>query len=141
MLKITKGLNVGGITTYTDDKGNRYVRVKMDGEDFCISLYDYTRGGERRFSWDDAMKATKAKGLTMLTRKQAKLYFIHYKEVNSKLEEIEGSSLEEYDWYWTLDEYNNEDAYIHRCYCSDFAIHFNKTNYCCVRPVLNLSNK
>ena len=54
MLKITKGListDVTGITQYIDDKGNKYVRVKMDGEDFCIAARDYARGRKHTFTW------------------------------------------------------------------------------------------
>ena len=61
MLKITKGLKPlvsKGISIYTtfDDI---LVRVKMDGEDFCIAAHDYTKDGKAGFTWDKAIEIVK----------------------------------------------------------------------------------
>lgn len=99
MLKITKGLNAGGITTYTDDKGNRYVRVREDEEDFCIAAHDCFSDMEDKFTWDDAMKLTKQKAMKLPTMKQISILKSHLGDINDVIEEIGGDELKD-DWYW-----------------------------------------
>jgi hypothetical protein len=67
MLKITKGLRPfveSGITTYTDSKGNKYVRVREKGEDFCIAAQDYIcpQDWKKIFTWKRAMKLMEEEG-------------------------------------------------------------------------------
>ena len=96
MLKITKGLKTyieDGISTYTDAKGNQYVRVKMGDKDFGIAAHDYNREGRDVFKWDDAMKSLEDDGLTTLTIEQAEVCNEYQKDINKKFEEIGGEAL------------------------------------------------
>ena len=139
MLKITKGLKPfvkDGITPYTDVQGNRYVRVKVDGEDFCIATQDYTEDGKYYFTWDDAMDALKAEGLTTFTKDQALICNNNINEINEMFEEIGGNKLKK-AWYWTSSEYNSNKAWCFennygQSRCDD------KNSTHLVRPVLNL---
>ena len=145
MLKITKGLkptigNDGrkGITLYIDSKGDDYVRVKTDDEDFYIAAHDYAKGDKKKFTWNVAMKSLKADGLTTLTKKQAKICIEHLAEVNDVLKEIDGDAFE-YDGYWTSAEYVDDTkcAWVYNVNQSlIFAAH--KLNVYSMRPTLNL---
>ena len=116
MLKITKGLKPvekEGIMTYTDARGNDYVRVKVGREDFCIAAHDLTKNGKDvYFTWNGAMKLLGADGLTTLTRDQAMICMDHLSEVNDKLKEMGGDTFSR-DWYWTSTEF---DAYTKRAW-------------------------
>ena len=144
MLKITKGLNpkdvaANGISIYTDDKGDEYVRVKMWGEDLCIAAHDYARGGEHKFTWDDAMKSPEAEGLTAFTRNQVSLYSSRdcITEINDKLKEIGGEVLKD-AWYWTSSEGHNDTIWVY--FGSTGLYDYNRRieTLCPVRPILNL---
>ena len=135
MLKITKGLISTGIMTYTDDDGHRYVRVKIDDEDFCIAAHDYAN---IFFNWNEAMRLMKEEGMTMFTKKQAKLYKAHHSEINSKLKEIDGEALK-VDYYWTATEHGVNEAWVY--YGSDGILNVcNKSGKfrVRVRPVINM---
>ena len=148
MLKITKGLNplCGVITTYTDDRGNEYVRVRTEDEDFGIAAHDYIKDGKAVFSWDDAMHLTEQEGLTMLTLKQVGVYKEHLTEINNKLKEIGGEALKS-TWYWTSSIYSGGgdigwiyqgvSSWIYRGVSgeTDYSFHYID---CKVRPILNL---
>jgi hypothetical protein len=116
MLKITKGLIVDGIMTYTDDEGNEYVRVKVDGQDFCIAAHDYTKGERYVFPWKRVMKLTEEvleqDGISLPTKEQISTYIKYLGEINSELWGIGGSSLKD-DWYWTSTEDDSENACIY----------------------------
>ena len=154
MLKITKGListDVTGITQYIDDKGNEYVRVKMDGEDFCIAARDYARGRKHTFTWNDAMESLNAEGLTMLTNKQIAIYDDHITAINKELKKIGGKKLK-HKYYWTESAVVHDTGYAYVYYGAyDASEHFfnfhnldlnyNFQECIRVRPVLNLSNK
>ena len=145
MLKITKGLNVGGIMTYTDDKGNKYVRVKMDGEDFCIAAYDFIDElplmSKFLWDWNEVMESLEEDGMTMFTRRQATIYKDHQNIIDDKLKEIGGETLKGH-WYWTAAE---DDADYAWSYVGDSGAtdnwgyrHTDKSMHLMVRPIIVL---
>ena len=144
MLKITKGLKprLEGdcITQYTDDEGGglRWVRVKMDGEDFCIALHDYTRDKRYCIAWDDAMESSKEEGWSIFNKEQAALYDAYREEIDKKLKALGGVTLKK-DYYWTSTEIEPDEAWIYNNYSESF-ISFEKRTPCRVRPILNLSD-
>ena len=144
MLKITKGLKpfVEGdeITTYTDDRGDEYVRVKIDKEDFCIAAIDYVKDGDDAFKWDDAMKSLEAEGLELPTQRQVEIYKEHIDDINDRLKEIGGVVLTQ-DFYWTSTENGAERAGAYIGDDGRFVI-FPKIRYSFrVRPIINLLKK
>ena len=150
MLKITKGLKPfieDGISTYTDAKGNEYVRVKIDDMDFCIAAHDWDRGGKKEFTWDEAMELEN-EGMSMPTHEQIELYKAHMNEIDDKLKEIGGEMFER-STYWTSTDKGGRFALSYRCgipttyshgFIYDIIYNFftNKESKCRVRPVLNL---
>ena len=139
MLKITKGLKPlvsKGISIYTtfDDI---LVRVKVDGEDFCITAHDYinAKDGSYVFTWDEAMESLKADGLTALTNDQTKICIDYYDEVNNKLKEIGGETLTTH-YYWLSTECDNGNGWIYNGYKHTY-IEDKRCIYR-VRPILNL---
>ena len=144
MLKITKGLkppiindNSNGIHMYTDADGNRYVRVKMNGEDFCIASHDYTKDEKVWFSWDDAMKSLKNIGMTTFTKKQVIIYNNNRNEINNIFKEIGGDKLKD-NWYWTSTEYDVVHVWVYNAASEYINAGGNKNEAHSVRPVLNL---
>ena len=144
MLKITKGLkppiindNSNGIHMYTDADGNRYVRVKMNGEDFCIASHDYTKDEKVWFSWDDAMKSLKNIGMTTFTKKQVIIYNNNRNEINNIFKEIGGDKLKD-NWYWTSTEYDVVHVWVYNAASEYINAGGNKNKAHSVRPVLNL---
>lgn len=138
MLKITKGLKPfveEGITSYIDDKGNEYVRVKVDKEDFCITLYDHHKDDRYRFNWVEMTRILKDYGLTTFTTEQAELYRKHRDEINTKLKEMGGDALK--DEYWTIEESGNEYAWFFSS-VKDYTDVTYKNVICKIRPILNL---
>lgn len=146
MLKITKGLEPyveDGVSTYKDDKGNKYVRVKDGDEDFCITLHDYDKDDNSgfdafkdKFTWDDAMKALKADGLTTFTKRQAILCRDYIFEISNKLKEIGGDEFN-HSWYWTSTEDNPECAWVYQFYTKDI-VYVSTANSYNIRPIINL---
>ena len=140
MLKITKGLKPyveDCIMPYTDSKGNRYVRVKTDGEDFCIATQDYTEDGKYYPSWDDAMAMVKKTGMTMFTKEQVTIYKEHLNEINEMFEEINCKIIPDHEWYWTSTEHDADHAWVY--YGSDGILNVcNKSGKFRVRPIINL---
>ena len=146
MLKITKGLKPyveDCIMPYTDSKGNRYVRVKMDGEDFCIATQDYTEDGKYYFTWDDAMDALKAEGLTTFTKDQALICNNNINEINDILKEINGKIIPDHEWYWTSTEYDADYAWVYHVISKHITSRSSKNGgyIYSVRPVINLLKK
>ena len=143
MLKITKGLKPfieEVVSIYTDSKGNRYVRVKTDGEDFCIASQDYTEDGKYYFTWNDAMDALKAEGLTTFTKDQALIYKEHLNEINEMFEEINCKIIPDHEWYWTSTEHDANHAWVYNGdsgYIEDDKIYIHYR----VRPIINLLKK
>jgi hypothetical protein len=138
MLKITKGLKPyveDGIMPYTDSKGEGYVRVKMNGEDFCIATQDYNKDGKEWFTWDDAMKSLKADELTTFTKDQALICKDNQIEINDILKKMGGNKLKNYEWYWTVDEYDVNCAW--GFYIGNIT-NLDRENQFMIRPVLNL---
>ena len=139
MLKITKGLKPfveEGITSYIDDKGNEYVRVKLDGEDFCITLYDYNKSGKCMFTWNETMMSLGDEGLTTFTPNQASIYAAHRDVINNKLKEMSGEVLKN-EKYWTSNEINPGYSGIYNNYSKNIFSNV-KHDRCLVRPVINL---
>ena len=143
MLRITKGLNPfvnndasEGISIYTDEQGNKYVCVKTDDEDFCIAAHDYNQGVKYYFSWDNAMEALEAIGMTTFTKEQFELYMDYHNEINKKLKEIGGDVIEG-NWYWLSTESNVDTkcAYFYGHGVIDNTL---KKITRRVRPILNL---
>ena len=150
MLKITKGLNADGITTYTDDEGNRYVRVKMDGEDFCIALHDYkidlkpdiTWNWDKstNFTWNDAMKSVRQEGMELPTKKQAMIYINHRNDINSVIREIGGYVLRDRK-YWTSSEDTDGRVWSYNIWSNAISSGIDKNykdDHLRVRPIINL---
>ena len=147
MLKITKGLNpyLGaeeGVSIYTDDDGNEYVRVKIGWEDFFIALHDYSRDGEKRFTWDEAMALLKADGLTTFTHNQILMCITYHNEINSKLREIGGDEINGVR-YWTATNCGPQYAWVYSgFYSGQVAMHkCKKKLFYRVRPIFNLTDK
>lgn len=130
MLKITKGLRPfveSGITPYTDDKGDEYVRVKMDGKDFCIAAHDYVEGTDKTFTWNKATELMKREGLSLPTKEQMTIYAKHLEEMLDMFKEIEGDPLTD-NYYWTSTEYDIKRAWM--CYgCINAAASFAKKTF------------
>ena len=141
MLKIVKGLKEfikDGISIYTDDKCNEYVRVKMGSEDFCIASCDYVKDGKHKFTYDDAMESLKEDGFTAFDKKQARLYHSCLYEIDSKLKEIDSEPLKD-DIYWMLSELSNVSAWTY--FGGDEhtnAVYLLKSSLHRVRPIMNL---
>ena len=128
-----------GISTYTDAKGNQYVRVKEDGEDFCIAAHDYVKAGKSMHTWDKAMEMLKDKGLTTFTKEQAALYDKYHSEINHKLKEINGKIIPDHEWYWTITEVDTKHACCFRGEGDDNSIYdYPKNIHINVRPIINL---
>ena len=137
MLKIIKGLRptcVTDITRYTDAQHHKYVRVMTEDEDFCVTTYDYVKNENKAFTWDEALQMLKADGLTTFTKKQAELCAPYLPEINDILDN---------NWYWTLDEYDDDDAWYYDCFryydCFNNQLgHAIKRMSCGIRTIVNL---
>ena len=144
MLKITKGLRPfvkDGITPYTDVQGNRYVRVKVDGEDFCIAAHSYTEDHyeyyKSAFTRNNAMEILNNDRLTMFTKKQILIYIDYLDEVYDKFEEIGGEALVN-EWYWVSDESDPDKTWYYEKDTGNFGCRRAYYITCRVRPILNL---
>ena len=140
MLKITKGLKQfveNGVSTYTDARGDDYVRVKVGREDFCIAAHDYVEDDKDAFKWNHVMTLLEAEDLELPTKQQVEIYKEHIDDINDRLEDIGGDALSN-DWYWTT---TKEDANYVWAYMGDNC-HFNifpkNSLFFKVRTVINL---
>ena len=145
MLKITKGLKTfieEGVSTYTDDKGNEYVRVKIGREDFCIAPHDCSRDGGKGFTWDEAMKTTEDEDLTTFTHNQILMCITYHNEINSKLREIGGDEIEDAR-YWTATNCGPQYAWVYNGFYSGQVAMYKckKKLFYRVRPIFNLTDK
>lgn len=159
MLRITKGLrpwpfisvhdddndNSEGITIYTDNNGDDYVRFNMWGTRFYIAAHDYKEGDKEKFTWDDAMKALEDIGMTTFTKKQAEICDRqqYLEEINAKLKEIGGEPLKEAD-YWTSTEcggkHNDKSVSVYFKTWGGL-LNTKKSETYRVRPLLDLTNE
>lgn len=127
-----------GIMPYTDSGGNEYVRVKMDGEDFCIAARDYTEGEKEYFTWNEAIQIMDDIGAVLPTKNQMELCIKHLSWVNHKLNEIGGNTFNR-DWYWTSTEYDTDAkrAWFYKGEHEEVGNGY-KFDTLRVRPVLNM---
>lgn len=109
------------------------VRVTLRDEDFVIAPKDYQNGKE--MTWQDAMNALNAEGLTTWNYRQICLTMAYRKEVDKVLVDNGGDSLD--NWYWLRDEYS---AYYSFFYggCNGTLDINRKRNTCSIRPIKNL---
>lgn len=109
------------------------VRVALGYEDFVIAPNDYQNGKE--MTWQDAMNAINAEGLTTWNYRQICLTMAYRKEVDKVLVDNGGDSLD--NWYWLRDEYS---AYYSFFYggCNGTLDINRKRNTCSIRPIKNL---
>jgi hypothetical protein len=140
MLKITKGLKTfieEGVSTYTDDRGNDYVRVKIGDEDFCIAPYDYTEDDDDAFKWNHVMTLLEAEDLELPTKQQVEIYKEHIDDINDRLKEIGGEALKK-KWYWTSTEHGVEQVWAYMGDNCHFNVFPKNSLFFKVRTVINL---
>ena len=150
MLKITKGLKLtveDGIMPYIDEHNNEYVRVRVDGEDFCIAAHDYTKDVKAKtglfkgmfrdkFTWNKTMMSLGDEGLTTFSKEQIQLCAAYQDDINKKFKEIDGRPLAN-DYYWTITKYDDDNIWIYNGHSMDLTNSV-KTILHMVRPILNL---
>lgn len=120
-----------GISIHTGENGEKWVRVKILGEDFLIAAHDYKEGEIDEFKWQYAMDAMAKIGRAMWTKKQMNLVTAYKDEINAKLKEIGGDELK--GSYWSSTDYSS--SYAWSVYFSDGDIYLNyRCSSLAVRP-------
>ena len=97
-----------GISIYTDENDEKWVRVKIYDEDFLIAAQDLDNGKESE--WQKAMDRLKEVGKTTFNKKQIYLIAAFIDEINEKLREIGGKKLDKA--YWSSTEYYSGSAWL-----------------------------
>lgn len=94
MNKDNKDARISIVTKRSD--GSKWVRVEALGEDFCIAPKDINDRND--MTYDEAMKALEAAGVTTFDKKQGLLLAIYIEQINAKLTEAGGDAFKK-DWY------------------------------------------
>ena len=94
MNKDNKDARISIVTRKSD--GSKWVRVEALGEDFCIAPKDINN--RNNMTYDEAMKALEAAGVTTFDKKQGLLLAIYIEQINAKLTEAGGDAFKK-DWY------------------------------------------
>ena len=94
MNKDNKDARISIVTRKSD--GSKWVRVEALGEDFCIAPKDINDRSD--MTYDEAMKALEAAGVTTFDKKQGLLLAIYIEQINAKLTEAGGDAFKK-DWY------------------------------------------
>lgn len=94
MNKDNKDARISIVTRKSD--GSKWVRVEALGEDFCIAPKDINNRDD--MTYDEAMKALEAAGVTTFDKKQGLLLAIYIEQINAKLVESGGDAFKK-DWY------------------------------------------
>ena len=122
-----------GISAYTDENGENWVRVHVHDEDFLVASRDYTCDGKVRFNWYEAMDAMNGIGMAMWTKKQMLIVLAYIDEINQVLREICGEELQ--GSYWSSSEYNQYIAWYVLFYSSALYPNGKYSTFNVVRPV------
>lgn len=88
MNKDNKDARISIVTRKSD--GSKWVRVEALGEDFCIAPKDINDRND--MTYDEAMKALEAAGVTTFDKKQGLLLAIYIEQINAKLTEAGGDA-------------------------------------------------
>lgn len=94
MNKDNKDARISIVTRKSD--GSKWVRVEALGEDFCIAPKDINNRDD--MTYDEAMKALEAAGVTTFDKKQGLLLAIYIEQINAKLVESGGDAFKK-NWY------------------------------------------
>lgn len=87
------------VSLYTDDHGEKWVRVKAWDEDFLLSLHNMRDGEKEDFTWEEAMKLAESKGQELPSKKQWMIIDVLRDDIDKIIKENGGDELKR--WYWS----------------------------------------
>lgn len=102
-LKELKKQNPVEPVTVVERDGEQWVRVCALGEDFIIAAHDYKDGDKTKFTWEEACK------IGTFNLKQGYIILALLDDINAKLKEIGGKSLD--SSYWSSSKYSSYGAW------------------------------
>ena len=87
------------VSLYTDEHGEKWVRVKAWDEDFLLSIHDMRDGDKEDFTWEEAMKLAESKGQELPSKKQWMIIDVLRDDIDKIIKENNGDELNR--WYWS----------------------------------------
>lgn len=130
--------NVNDVFSIVEKDGEKFIRIKDLGEDFCLGLKLAEDGKEMK--WQEAIDYCKERQRDLLTKRQYLIIAIFHDEINKMLENLGGDKL---GYEWSVSEYYSNISWYYDGYYGTLDYNY-KGNTIQVRPSLahfsNLQN-
>lgn len=121
---------VNDVFSIVEKGGEKFIRIKALGEDFCLGL-KLAEGG-KEMKWQEAIDYCKERQRDLLTKRQYLIVAIFHDEINNMLENLGGDKL---GYEWSVSECSNYSAWCYYGYDGTLNNLFKYTSYQ-VRPSL-----
>lgn len=102
---------VNDVFSIVEKDGEKFIRIKALGEDFCLGLKLAEDGKEMK--WQEAVDYCKERQRDLLTKRQYLIVAIFHDEINKMLESLGGDKL---GYEWSVSEYNYYYAWFYYGY-------------------------
>lgn len=89
-----------GISLYTDKKGGKWVRINVYKHDFLLAINDFVDEDKIKFTYQEALDATKKYGWTIPSKEEWDLVDAYREEIDKIIKEAGGEELKNC-WYWS----------------------------------------
>ena len=120
--------NVPVLSVFTNEWGEKFVRLKVDQYDIKISLHD---GPD--MDWYHAMEWTRQINMRLFSQEEGMIMYAFKKQINAMLRKLGGEPLRD-GWYLTSAEYSSRFAWLVNF--NNGAVDYNTKYYdFCVRAV------